>query len=144
MKNILSLIMLLTLAVGATSCDDDDNNVAINDNVKNYINTHYPNAVIIEAEYKYNLLEVEIYDSTTKKDVYFNNKDVWMMTTWDIAINAPLPDAVTAAIATAYEKYKIDDVEYTETPDGDYYSIDLERGNKEFNIHVTPDGTIKL
>ena len=55
MKKILSMMMLLALTVGATSCDDDDNGVAINEKVRNYISTHYPNARILESEDKYNL-----------------------------------------------------------------------------------------
>ena len=142
MKNILSIMMLLALTVGAISCDNDDNSVAINDNIGNYIKAHYPTAVILEAEYKYNLLEVEIYDATIKKDVYFDKSDAWVMTTWDIAV-ASLPEAVAAAATAAYPNYRIDDAEYTETPEGAYYSIDLERGNKEVQISILPDGTIK-
>ena len=142
MKKILSMMMLLALTVGATSCDDDDNGVAINEKVRNYISVHYPDARILEAEYKYNLLEVEIYDATTKKDVYFDKSDAWVMTTWDIAV-ASLPEAVRAAASAAYPGYRIDDAEYAETPEGPHYSIDLERGDREVNIHVAPDGTIK-
>ncbi len=142
MKNILSIMMLLTLTVGVTSCDKDDDNVALNNNVTNYIKANYPEAVIIEAEYKYNLLEVEIYDANIKKDVYFNKNDVWVMTTWDYAVNN-LPDAVTGAVATAYPKYSIDDADYAETPNGTYYIIDIEHGNKEIELYVEPNGTIK-
>lgn len=142
MKKILSLIMLLALTVGVTSCDNDDDNVAVNNTVTNYIKAHYPEAVIIEAEYKYNLLEVEIYDANIKKDVYFNKKDAWVMTTWDIAV-ATLPESVTGAVAAAYPNYRIDDADYAETPDGIYYIVDIERGNKEIELYVAPDGTIK-
>ena len=107
MKKILSMMMLLALTVGATSCDDDDNGVAINDKVRNYISVHYPDARILEAEYNYNLLEVEIYDATTKKDVYFDKSDAWVMTTWDIAV-ASLPEAVRATAYAAYPDYRID------------------------------------
>ena len=142
MKKILSMMMLLALTVGATSCDDDDNGVAINDKVRNYISVHYPDARILEAEYKYNLLEVEIYDATTKKDVYFDKSDAWVMTTWDIAV-ASLPEAVRAAASAAYPDYRIDDAEYVETPEGVHYSIELEKGGKDVYIKITPDGTIK-
>ena len=85
MKKILSIMMLLTLAIAGTGCDDDDNNVAIN----------------------------------------------------------TLPQAVTTAIAAEYPDYRIDDAEYTDTPDGAYYSIELEKGERDVYIKVAPDGTIK-
>ncbi|MBR2607058.1 MAG: PepSY-like domain-containing protein [Bacteroidaceae bacterium] len=141
MKKILSIMMLLTLAFAGTSCDDDDNNVAINDNVRTYINTHYPGAVILEAEYNYGYLEVDIYHDTLNKDVYFDNNDAWVKTTWDVAITT-LPEAVTAAITTAYPDYRTDDAEYVETPDGTYYSIELEQGERDIYIKVTSEGTI--
>ena len=142
MKKILSIMMLLTLAIAGTSCDDDDSNVAINNNVRTYIDTHYPGAVIMEAEYNYGYLEVDIYHDSLSKDVYFDNNDAWVKTTWDVAINA-LPQTVTAAIAAEYPDYRIDDAEYTDTPDGAYYSIELEKGERDVYINVAPDGTIK-
>lgn len=143
MKKILSLLMLFTLAFAGISCDDDDNSVAINEKIRSYINVYYPGAKILEAEYKYNFLEVDIYHDSLKKEVYFDHHDIWVLTTWDIAI-AALPDSVTSAIATAYPDYRIDDAEYADTPEGVYYSIDLERGEEEIHIYVAPDGTIRL
>ncbi len=141
MKKILSIMMLLTMAIAVTSCDDDDNSVAINDNVRTYITTHYPGAVIGEAEYKYNYLEVDIYHNSLNKEVYFGNEDVWVMTTWDVAV-ATLPATVTSAITTPYPYYSIDDAEEVETPDGTYYNIELEKGEQDVYIRVSPDGTI--
>ena len=142
MKKILSIMMLLALAVVGTSCDDDDNNVALNDNVRTYINTHYPDAVILESEYNYGYLEVDIYHDSLNKELYFNSNDAWVKTTWDVAINA-LPPAVTAAITTAYPDYRIDDADYVDTPEGVYYSIEIEKGESDLYIKIAPDGTIK-
>jgi hypothetical protein len=142
MKKILSIMMLLALAVVGTSCDDDDNNVVLNDNVRTYINTHYPDAVILESEYNYGYLEVDIYHDSLNKELYFNSNDAWVKTTWDVAINA-LPPTVTAAITTAYPDYRIDDADYVDTPEGVYYSIELEKGESDLYIKIAPDGTIK-
>lgn len=141
MKKILSLLMLLPLAFAVTSCDDDDNGVTINENVVTYINTHYPDAIIVEAENKNGYLEVDIYHDALEKEVYFDNADNWVMTTWDIAI-ATLPEAVTNAIATTYPGYSIDDADYVETPDSTYYKIEIENNNSDVYINVSPDGTI--
>ena len=142
MKKILSIMMLLTLAIAGIGCDDDDNNVTLNDNVRTYINTHYPDAVILESVYNYGYLEVDIYHDSLNKELYFNSNDAWVKTTWDVAINA-LPSAVTSAIATEYPDYRIDDADYVDTPDGVYYSIELEKGERDVYIKVAPDGTIK-
>ena len=101
-----------------------------------------PDAVILESEYNYGYLEVDIYHDSLNKELYFNSNDVWVKTTWDVAINA-LPSAVTSAIATEYPDYRIDDADYVDTPDGVYYSIEIEKGERDVYIKIAPDGTIK-
>ena len=49
---------------------------------------------------------------------------------------------VKNAIATAYPDYVIDDVDYVETPAGDYYEVNIERGNFEKYLKVSLDGAV--
>ena len=42
-----------------------------------------------------------------------------------------------------YQDYRIDDAEYIQTPESEYYLIELEgRGDSERNVRITSDGTI--
>ncbi len=141
MKKILSLTMLFVLAFTCISCDDDDKGISISEPIRSYINEHYPGAKILSAENNDQLLEVDIYHDAVKKEVYFDNNDKWVVTKWDIAITA-LPEAVREAINTAYPGYRIDDAEYAQTQKGVYYSIDIESGEQEVHLFVTPDGII--
>ena len=51
---------------------------------------------------------------------------------------------MTQALANSeYSTYTVDDAEYYEAPQGDYYQIELEGNNSpDIDIKVTADGTI--
>lgn len=114
----------------------------INATVKSFIEQNYPGATILSAEYdRDNLLEVEIKHENILKDVYFGNNNAWVYTKWDVAV-ASLPQAVTDAVAQAHPDYRIDDADYIVTPEAVFYKIEVERGNFENSVYVSPDGTI--
>lgn len=142
MKKLLFPILFFALAA-VVSCDsDDDKGVAVNATVKSYIEAKYPGASIRRAEYENNgLLEVEFIHNSLLKDAYFETDNKWVYTEWDIAL-AALPKSVTDAVAEAYPSHRIDDVDYVETPSGNYYEIEIEKRNAELWIYVTADGVI--
>lgn len=142
MKKLLFPILFFALAA-VVSCDsDDDKGVAVNATVKSFIEAKYPGASIRRAEYENNgLLEVEFIHNSLLKDAYFETDNKWVYTEWDIAL-AALPKSVTDAVAEAYPSHRIDDVDYVETPSGDYYEIEIEKRDAELWIYVTADGVI--
>ena len=112
----------------------------VNDVVSEFIAGKYPNATIIDAENSANgLLEVDILDGNIEKDVYFDQQDNWVMTTWDVSADW-LPDAVNSALLASYPDYYVDDADYVESPDKVYYVIELEKGEQEKVVYVTPEG----
>ena len=122
--------------------DDDDDNVATPHAAKAFIKTKYPGATIRHSEYEQNgLLEVEILHDSRIKDVFFNSANEWVKTDWDVSL-AELPTAVTDAVSAEYSDYRIDDADYEERPNGVYYKLELERGNYERYVYVTPEGVI--
>lgn len=142
MKKLFPIFIFALLAFVACS-DDDDNGVAVNQTVKSYIENKYPGSSIRHAEYdNRGLLEVEIVHDARVKDVYFNSSDEWIYTEWDITI-ADIPAAVSDAVVAAYPDYRIDDADYIESPSGIYYEIDIEKGNFEKLLYVTPEGEIQ-
>ena len=141
MKRIIP-ILFVALAL-FTACDkDDDNRVAVNDAIETFIEAEYPGSSIRKAEYEDNgLLEVEFIHNSIRKDAYFNSNNEWVYTKWDVAI-ASLPQSVVDAASTMFPNYKIDDADYIEHPDGECYKLELERGNIEQVLFVTPDGNV--
>lgn len=103
----------------------------------------YPNARIIEIEREKNgMTEVEILDGTTCREIYFDNKNEWIRTMWEVRY-AELPDAVKEAVNLKYPGYVIDDADYVQTPSGDWYELDLEneRTDQEIdNVKIAVDG----
>ncbi len=115
---------------------------ALSPAVKSFIEQNYPGGTILSAEYdKENLLEVEIKHENILKELYFDNNEAWVYTKWDVAV-ASLPQAVTAAVAQAHPDYKIDDADYILTPEAVFFKIEVEKGNFENRLYVTPEGTI--
>ena len=143
MKRVFYYLLLLPAIIFA-SCNDDDNSHAIelSDTVKSFIETKYPGAVITETEWAGNgLIEVDITHDAKRKEVYFTRTDEWVRTEWDVAPSA-LAQEVKNAIATAYPDYVIDDVDYVEAPAGDYYEVNIEKGNFEKYLKVSLDGAV--
>lgn len=146
MKKLLFFLFILPATLLVTSCDDDDDSPAISPNaaITSFIETNYPGAVVTSVERSANgLIEVEVVHDSVKKEVYFNRKDEWVFTEWDVLASS-LPQAVVDAINAQYPEYTIDadDVEYVQTPTGDYYSVNVERGNFEKDLNILPDGNI--
>lgn len=141
MKKLFSVLMIA--AAFLVSCSDDDNdNTAVSNAQKSYIETAYPGAVIRHAEKEAGgLIEVEFVHDNLVKDAYFTTADEWVYTEWDVALTS-LPQAVTDAALAAYPDYRIDDADFVETPDVEYYRLELEKGNFEKYISVTADGTV--
>lgn len=111
--------------------------------VRDFIASEYPGAVIREADTDHGLLEVEIFHEGREKEVLFNGAKAWVRTEWDVR-RSELPAAVAAAIAASeYASWSLDDLEYVETPDGDYYRIELERGEREVKLRVDASGNIR-
>lgn len=129
--------------VGSESPDgDDDYTGSLNQACAEFIAQKYPGAKIIESEYEHGYLEVEIRHDNREKTVRFNASNEWANTQWDIRVSE-LPQAVKNAIAaSSYATYQIDDAEYIQAPVGDYYEVELEKGDREVTMRIKGDGTV--
>lgn len=131
---------MLTL-VGSGSSDDDDYSGSLTQTTTEFIAKQYPGAHVVESEYENGYLEVEIRHDNREKTVRFNASNAWVDTRWDIRASE-LPQAVKDTIATSAASYVIDDVECIQTPAGDYYEVELEKGDREKTMHIKADGTV--
>lgn len=105
-----------------------------------FIQKKYPNARIIEIETEHGMIEIDIIHDNRSKEVLLSTTYEWISTSWDVYT---LPAKVTEAInASQYNGYAVDDAEYFETPDGNYYLVELEQGKNEVKVKITEEGQI--
>lgn len=111
--------------------------------IEAYINENYPSSRIVEIETERNgNIEVDIIHDGKSKEVVFNSANQWLYTSWDVRIST-LPQAVAAIVnTTQYTGYHIDDAEYVETSTGNYYLLELEKGNSEIYVKVDAGGAV--
>ena len=132
----------LTVVEPSSGKPGQGNGQLVNAAVTEFISTKYPGARILEYDYDDGLLEVEIWHENREKKAYFNGRNEWVYTEWDIRRHE-LPKAVVDAIAASqWASFSIDDIEYVQTPSGEYYLVELERGKQEVELRVKADGTI--
>ena len=138
MKKLLPLLFISLFAFMA--CEEE--NIAVNNDIRSFIEQKYQGARILYAEKDFNgEIDVEIIHDNIKKDVKFNRRDEWIKTSWDVAINE-LPNAARESILNRYQNYRIDDVDYIETPSGDHYKVEIEKGEWDKTVFVTANGEI--
>lgn len=138
MKKLLPILFISLAALIA--CEEE--NIAVNNEIRNFIEQKYEGARILYAEKEFNgEIDVEIIHDNTKKDVKFNRRNDWISTTWDVSIDQ-LPDEARASVQNRYPEYRIDDVDYIETPSGDHYKVEIEKGEWDRTVFVTPGGEI--
>lgn len=110
--------------------------------VLEFIETKYPGAAVREMDYDDGYLQVEIWHEGKEKDVYFNGRYEWVKTEWDVRYGE-LPDAVLAVLDSEYASYHVDDLTFVQTPDAEYYMIEMEgRGDREIHVRITPEGNV--
>jgi hypothetical protein len=141
MKKLFPLITVLLLLI---ACEYDDMyGSRLNSTIAEFIQEEYRGANIRSAEYDdKGYYEVEIKHDSCIKELYFDTNNNWVYTTWDVKV-LTLPDAVKNSVEQAYPGYRIDDADYVQRPEGDFYKLELERGELEKTVYALPDGNIQ-
>ena len=98
---------------------------------------------MLEKDSDDGFLEVEIRHDGREKELLFNGAGEWVKTSWEVRVRE-LPAAVTDAIRRSdYAAFGIDGADFVETPDGDWYEVELEDGrDREVTLRVTAEGAI--
>ena len=110
--------------------------------VEEFIMTNYPDARILDYEYDDGRIEVEILDGKIVRELYFDADENWLRTTTELTSNS-LPQAVVdALVANGYQQWHIDDVEHVLEPTREFYELELELGEREKNLRITPEGEL--
>jgi hypothetical protein len=102
----------------------------------------YPQARIIDMDRDRKTIEVDIIDSNNiKRDVYLDLSFRWLRTETDINRNA-LPAEVINRIASEYASWFIDSAKQVDTPQGSYYLLEIEKGERDRYIKIDATGNI--
>lgn len=110
--------------------------------VSAFIAEKYAGATVLKFKYEHRGYEVEIQHEGLVKELFFDAKGAWICSEWELA-RTQLPEAVTAAIAASeYASYKIDEVEYFESPSEAYYVVEFKARKHDITVCFAPDGTI--
>lgn len=110
--------------------------------IKDYLNTHYSGAKIIEYDTERGITEVDIFHDNRYKEVKFSQDYAWISTSWDI-LEKDVPAVVMATIRNQYAGYQIDDIEYVERAAGvAVYLFELEKGEEDLYVMVDEAGNI--
>lgn len=134
---------VLTFTMSA--CGDDDVDL-IPDQVpavvKESLEAMYPGAMA-RWELERGLYKAEFYNSDRKEvNVYFEKNGTWVKTHTDFN-PMDLPQVVKDYAATNYSDRYIEDVDWVETPQINYYLLELDRENKnDIYLKITADGTV--
>lgn len=126
-----------------SSCSDDDN-FKPEEVIQSALTAKYPNATHVEWEKKGTYLVADCRLEGKDVDIWFTTDGQWKMTETEL-LAADLPQAVTAALAAnaTYGSWRVDDRDLLEYANGkaSEYVIEVEQGNKEFDLYFLADGT---
>ena len=151
MKRILTaFVMLAAAAMTLLSCETLD---SLNPKKKaqTEFSTMYPDARDVEWEMKLTHFEVSFETGTPPDEKhceawYDLKTGAWLRTETDL-LESALPQIVKDALANSeYATAVLDasDIEYVETPDGNFYQLEVTYKGIEIKLEVTEDGKISL
>ena len=148
MKTKLSVLLLYlcSLTLFAACSNNRQKQKAPAENVatpiRNFLKQKYPAATILKSEKETNGTEVDIQEKNLHKEVWFDTKEQWVSTHWEISAR-DVPAAVMDALqSSAYNQYKIEDITAIERPDGLFYDFELKQDNNE--IHIILDSEAQI
>ena len=139
----------ILIKVVEDSEDDSEDYLPIElpEEVKNFLQEKYAASKIVETDQEHGQFEVDIIHDGVAKEVLFDNSGNWLSSSWEISLDT-LPEVVKTAIRQEindkYVGYETDDEpELVETPDGNYYRIELEaEDDREVILKIREDGSL--
>ena len=139
----------ILIKVVEDSEDDSEDYLPIElpEEVKNFPAGEICGIQIVERIRSTGQFEVDIIHDGVAKEVLFDNSGNWLSSSWEISLDT-LPEVVKTAIRQEindkYVGYETDDEpELVETPDGNYYRIELEaEDDREVILKIREDGSL--
>ena len=149
MKRILGFILMLVTAAILLSCEKYEDGKPLK-NVLNAFSEMYPGARDVEwdAENGYWVVSFELGTPPNVKEceAWYDVDANWLRTETDL-VDSALPQSVKDAIAAseyASALLSAGDVDYVETPDGNFYELEVNLNGLEIRLKVSEDGKVSL
>lgn len=138
---------ILLRAVADTDRDDDHEDMLPSElpqTVTDFLQQHYPDARIVDTERERNMVEVEIIDGRTPRELLFTASGEWISTRTEVR-QSEVPAVVLGALRDSqYASWEIDDIDHFISSDDEWYLFDLEepQTDREHELRIRVDGTI--
>ncbi len=147
LKNLVLGMALGLLPLGFQSCDDDDKDIIANPDLTSAFEAQFPDVDTRFVEWEWdgrrNAYEADFWEDRYEKTAWFSKDYAWLMTETDL--NPPykeVPAVVLDTASAAHPDYRIEDVDFIETPTNDYYVVEMERGERDIYLNIEEDGRI--
>ena len=130
------------IKTGSKSDEEEYLCAYLSQTVLDFINEHYSQSTILDAETENGKLEIKIRDAGTIRELTFSDLDAWLKTSTEVPLSE-LPVQVSTAFSnSAYSTLGINNIDAVETTDGVYYLFELVENDQDIHIRITTDGTI--
>ena len=146
MKRVYLLAISIFTLLSLISCEkyDDYGDMMLRSNANDIqaaVVKIYPQARIVEMDKDRQTIEVDIIDNNIKRDVYLDLSFNWLRTETEIRCDA-LPIEAANRLASEYANWVIDSVKLVDTPQGSYYLVELDKGERDKNVKIDASGNI--
>lgn len=146
MKRVYLLAISIFTLLSLISCEkyDDYGDMMLRSNANDIqaaVVKIYPQARIVEMDKNRQTIEVDIIDNNIKRDVYLDLSFNWLRTETEIRRDA-LPIEAANRLASEYANWVIDSVKLVDTPQGSYYLVELDKGERDKNVKIDASGNI--
>lgn len=112
--------------------------------VDNYLKTNYPNARILDIDYEDGMTEVEILDGRIYRELLFDRSGSWLYTKTEMNRSEVPANVMQVFENSEYASYYIDDIDFYQTADKNYYRFELESVTGDVKVEITPEGVLSV
>jgi hypothetical protein len=149
MKRVILTVILAVSAMTLFSCEKFEDGMPVK-SVREAFAEMYPDARDVEWDMELTGWKVSFETGTPpdikESEAWYDRNGNWLRTETDLLASA-LPQVVKDALAASeYASAVLDagDVEFVETPDGNFYQLEVILKGLEVKLKVSEDGKISL
>ncbi len=149
MKRFFMILAVAVTVMALLSCEKYEDGKPAKE-VRTEFKNMYPDAKDVEWEAEAGYWKVSFETgkapAVQEHEAWYDVSGNWIRTETDIVASA-LPQSVKDALAASeYASVVLSgsDIEYVETPDGNYYEMEVRYGGVEIALKVTEDGEVSL
>lgn len=151
MKHFAWIACMATAMIGLQSCDNDDKDLAqAPTDIQKAFDAKYPDTHVTEweldrGEYKADFYYSDATYTGIEATAYFSQSAQWLRTEFEVIglyHSGKLPEAVKTTISREAGTAKVDDVDFIDTPDTDYYLVEIDQEPNDRYLKIGEDGSI--